>query len=94
MRGQNGSFRLFIDDIVGIDVLVALLRVELLYSEYAKRTRELVCFFIEVGAFFTRSRDDERCTSLVDEDRVDLVNDCKIMSALDHTLFIGDHIIS
>ena len=49
---------------------------------------------VEVGAVFERARDDERRPRLVDEDRVDLVDDREVVAALDHVVQFVFHVVA
>ena len=49
---------------------------------------------IQFGGFIARTGDDERCAGLVDENRVDFVDDGIIMSALHQLLGIKFHVVA
>ena len=52
--------------------------------------RQNIACLIQSGGFATLSGNDERCTRLIDQYRVDLVDDGKMQSAL-HQLFLIDY---
>ncbi len=55
---------------------------------------DLVDLDVEVGRLLGRARDDERGPGLVDEDRVDLVDDRVVEAALDHAVRRRLHVVA
>ena len=49
---------------------------------------------IETGAVFRRARDDERRARLVDQDRIDFVDDREGVAALDHLRHVVLHVVA
>ena len=76
--GERGGAVLLVD----LDVAVDEMR------------HQLVDRDVEVGLVLQGPRDDERRARLVDEDRVDLVDDREVVLALHHLRDLGLHIVS
>ena len=49
---------------------------------------------VHIRRFRTRSRNDERRTRFIDEDRVNLVDDRIVQVALNHLVFVEDHVVT
>ena len=92
--GQHGGALLLVDDVVGVDVVGLLLLVDLLDSELAQGAHELVGFLVQIGGLVALAGYDERRPRLVDQDRVDLVDDGEIVPALHHLLLVDDHVVA
>ena len=76
----------------GGDGALGLVHVEVdVFLEMADGRRELA---VGVRRARARAGDDERRTCLVDEDRVDLVDDGERMPALDARSGVGDHVVA
>ena len=73
------------------DALLLVDLVVLVALEGAGEPGELV---VELGRLRRRARDDERRPGLVDEDRVDLVDDGVDVAALDHVLARPGHVVA
>ena len=56
--------------------------------------RQNIACFIQSGGFAALSGNDERCTRLIDQYRVDLVDDGKMQSALHQLLLIDYHVVT
>ena len=59
-----------------------------------QRTDERIRACVEFCRFLSRSRDDERSTRLIDEDRVDFIDDRVVELALNTVFFIKDHVVT
>ena len=55
---------------------------------------QLVDGDVEIGAVLQRPGNDERRARLVDQDRIDLVDDGEDVSALDHLLLVDLHVVA
>jgi len=64
--GQNGRLRLFVHDIVFLDVLVGLFFVEFLDFEHSHALDQFVGFFIKIRGFVALPRYDQRGPGFVD----------------------------
>ena len=94
--GQSCGFCLFVNNIVAVvtnKILNILLGVNLFNSRAFERESEAVRHFIKVGGFFSSARNDERSSRLIDKYGVNLVNDCKVMPALNLVLLVNNHIV-
>ena len=87
---QRGGACLFIDDIVGIGLVLLLLRVHLADTLRLQRAGKRVGARVQVGGAVALSRNDQRGTRFVDQDGVHLVDDGVVMTAL-HLLLLVDH---
>ena len=93
-RERRGT-RLFVYDVVCVEVLVLLLLGVGGGVDLFSQTRdEVVCLTVKVGALVALAGDDERRSRLVDEDRVHLVNDGKGMAALHAAFLIDRHVVT
>ncbi len=85
---------LFVDHVVAVVLVLKLLVVgggeDLLFEPGDKIVRHLV----ELGRFLALAGDDQRRSGFINQNGVDLVDDGKGMSALDHFLFINRHIVA
>ncbi len=77
--GGHDGLLLLVDFVVGVA------------GERADDRGELV---VELGHVRGRTRDDQRCTGLVDEDRVDLVDDGVMVTTLDHVFLASGHVVA
>ena len=55
---------------------------------------QLVDGDVELGAVLARAGDDQRRARLVDQDRVDLVDDREVVIALQHLREVGLHVVA
>ena len=92
-RKDNVMFFL-VYDVVGVDVVVLGLLVKLLYDEFLQSAGKPVRLPVHIGRFLSLSRNDERSPRLINEYRVDLINDRKYMAALCHLLLVDHHIVT
>ena len=93
-RRKGDGARLFIDDIVPFDhVVLVFLVVERRDLRPCEGLCKPVGELIEIARFVALARDDQRGPGLVDEDRVDLVDDRKVERPLDQLLFINHHVV-
>ena len=89
--GDGDGFVLFVDDVVfGEDLGFALLD---LFAEN-EFGNDLVDADILVGGLVGGAADDERGAGLVDEDRVDFVDDGEVVAALDTVLDVELHVVA
>ena len=93
--GERGGARLFIDDVVGVDIVGLLfLLVHGRDDELLQAGDEIVRAAVEVGGLVALTGDDERGARLVDEDGVHLVHDGECVAALHHVLFVERHVVA
>ena len=61
-------------------------------------TLQLLCkditYFIKLGGFAALSGNDQRCTCLIDQDGVDLIDDTVVKISLNKLFFIDNHVIT
>ena len=94
-RRQGGGTGLFVDDVVGVDILVLfLLGVGAGVDLFAQAGDEVVGLTVQVGALVALSGNDKGRSRLVDEDGVDLVDDGKDVAALDAGFLVYRHIVA
>ena len=93
-RRQNGAVRLFIHDVIGVNVVLALLVVQLLDDVFAERADKGVGAVVQLGRFLPGAGNNQRRSRLVNQDGVYLVHDGKGVSALNHALLIHHHIVA
>ena len=91
--GDGGRMALFIDDIVGLDLVLALFIIDLDDGDMAEGAGEIVGAAVKVGALVALTRDDKGGPGLVDKYRVDLVDDGEEVAALDLLFFIYGHVV-
>ena len=91
---QVGRAGFFVDVVVAVEIVLILLLIHGRKDLFAQAGDEEIRHFIELGRFLALAGDDERRARLVDQDRVDLVDDGKIMPALHHVLLIKRHVIA
>ncbi len=92
--GEGGSSGLFVDDIVGVDIVLFLLSVLLAHPDEFQGFRKLVGAGVKVGGFVPLTRDDKRGARLIDEDRVDLIDYCVVVGTLYLVVFIYNHVVA
>ena len=91
---QRCLFALFIDDVILRNVVVVALCVHLLYDLCAQATDKSVGFFIYIVRLLAHTGNDERCSCLVYENRVHLVDNGKIQLALNKPAVTYCHIVT
>ena len=91
--GQNRIVRFFVDDIVRVDVIVRFLVIQLLDDELLHGAHQAVGALVQVADLLARARNDQRRSRLIDEDGVHLVHNRERVPALNHLLFVNDHVI-
>ena len=61
-------------------------------------TLQLLCkditYFIKLGGFAALSGNDQRCTCLIDQDGVDLIDDTVVKISLNKLFFIDNHVVT
>ena len=94
LLGEGDGVVLFDHDVIAVVLILKLLVVgggkDLLFEPRDEIVRHLV----ELGRLLALAGDDQRRSCLIDQNGVDLVDDGKGMSALDHFLFINRHIVA
>ena len=94
VRKQGSGLCLLVDDIIGGVILLLLLRVNLHDLHGSQCPRELVSSLIQVGRLVAASRNDERSSRFVYEDRVHLIDYGEIHFALHFIRLAYAHIIT
>ena len=89
---QDGRARLLVDQVVAGGRLVAVL--VLLLGALGQVRDHAVARVVDLGVLFGGPRDDERGARLVDQDRVDLVDDREDVAALHHVLELELHVVA
>ena len=93
--GQGRSLCLFIDDVVGINnIVVFFLVIQLFYLVHLQGAGKAVRYLVQVGGFVSSAGDNQRGSSLVNQNRVDLVDNGKVMTALYTVFFINLHVVT
>ncbi len=92
-RRQNGVVCFFVNDIVGIHIIVAFLLIQFFYHKFSHGARQSLGLFVKVGSRLSGARNNQRCSRLVNENGIHLVHNGKYMPALRHLLLIYDHVI-
>ncbi len=99
---QAGVAQQFLDVLVSllgqVDLLDLLVDREItravLFELWLERRDDLVDATVEFGVVVGRPRDDQRRPRLVDQDRIDLVDDGEVEPALDPVLLVEGHVVS
>ena len=94
--GNRRGFRLFVDDVVSVLVCLVLvfLIIGLNNRDRGQGAGKAICLLIKLCGFVTAAGNDQRCSRLVDQDRVNLVNDRKVRGALHTVLLVNDHVVA
>ena len=96
--GEGSGFLLFVDNVV--DAVLGVIRLHVLLGIQLSEALELECLgkavrlFIEVGGLVALTGNDQRRSRFIDEDGVDLVDDCKGVAALYLVFLVDDHVVS
>ena len=96
--GEGSGFLLFVDNVV--DAVLGVIRLHVLLGIQLGEALELECLgkavrlFIEVGGLVALTGNDQRRSRFIDEDGVDLVDDCKGVAALYLVFLVDDHVVS
>ena len=91
--GDGGGVCLFVHDIIGGDVLLALLFVHLHQRQGRQRPGKELRLPVKVGGFVALAGDDQRRPGFIDEDGVHLVHHGEVEGPLDHVLLEDAHIV-
>ena len=93
---KRGGLCLFIHDVIGLRALVLVfLLVKFGDFLHGQPARKAVADDIHLGGLLARAGDNQRGSRLVDQDRVDLVDDGKVVHvALHLVLFINHHVVA
>ena len=91
--GDGGGVGLFVDEIVAVQLVLALLLVHLHHFHGGEGAGKAVGLLIEVGGLVPLAGDDERGPGLVDEDGVHLVHHGEEEGPLDHILLEDGHVV-
>ena len=59
-----------------------------------QRTGKIVGLTVKIGGFVPLTGNDQRCARFVDQDGVDLIDDGKVVAALNQIFFIDDHVVA
>ena len=93
--GQGRGLGLLVDDVVGVnDVVVLLLVVQLLDLVHLQGAGEAVGHLVQVGGLVAAAGDNQRRSSLIDQNRVDLVDHREVVAALHAVLFVNLHVVA
>jgi hypothetical protein len=92
---QRHRFRLLVDDEIALALLLDLRQLALDDRRCTLEPRDdAIDLVVELGGFLGRAGDDERRARLVDEDRVDLVDDGVVQLALHQLLEREPHVVA
>ena len=91
---QNGALGLLIHDIILSHVLIVGLGIHFLYDMRTQTAHEFFRRLIKLVGLRALSRNDERGSRFVDQDRVHLVHDRKRIAALCQIALENDHVIA
>ena len=92
--GEGGGARLFIDDIVGVDVdVLLLLGVHLGDALALQAGDELVHDGVQLGGLLALSGDDQGGAGLVDKDGVHLVHHGEVVAPLHQLAGVDGHVV-
>ena len=94
MPGQGGSFCLLVHDKVFRDVIHQVFIVCLFNYQLRKRADKCIGPFIQVAGLGAGAGNDQRRTSLIDQDAVHLIDDRKVELPLYKLIFIYHHVVS
>ena len=93
-RSENCVVGLFVNNVICINVVVIFLGVKLLDNVLFESAYKSIRTVVHIGGFFTHSRNDKGSSRFVNKNRVNLVYDCKYVSALNHALLVDGHIVT
>ncbi len=94
-RREGRGFRLFVNNVIRVDIVSDELLVVLLgHNELFEPLYKSVRVAVKIVRRAAHTGNDKRCTRLVDQNRVDLVDDGVVVPALNHLLLVGDHIVA
>ena len=100
LLSQHGGSRLFVNYDVAVfaDLVGGILKsrggAQLLYALEIERAGEGVRLLVEVGRAVAAAGYDKRRSRFIDKYRVNLIDYCKGVSALNLELFIGHHVVT
>ena len=85
----------FIHDVISIQAFIFLfLGIGRCVDNLFQSADELIRSLIQIRGLAPLPGNDKRCSRLIDKDGVHLVHDGKVVSALNHMLFVNGHVIS
>ncbi len=90
--GEDRGVALLVDDVVAGRVLAPVF--VLFFRSLREAGDDAVGAVVQVGRLLRRPRDDQRRPGLVDENRVDFVDDREVVAGLDHRLEIELHVVA
>ena len=91
----NGSgLCLFVNDVVGVYIVLLFLSVNLYYLICSHSSCKLVCSLVKVGGLIASARNDKRSSRFIDKDRVNLVHNGKVHFSLNLILLPDAHIVT
>ena len=93
-RRDGGRLGLFVNNIVGVNVILAFFGVDLNDFERRQGGGKTVGNSVQLGRFVALARNDERRARLVDQNGVDFVDNGKVVSALDHFFLVNGHVVA
>ena len=93
--GQGCGLCFLVYDVVCVDnIIVFFFVVQLFYLVHAQASCKAVCNLVQIGGFVTATGNDQRSSCFIDEDGVNLVYYCKVMSALNAVFFVDLHVVT
>ena len=94
VRGQRRGFGLFIDDVIGIDVVLLLLGIHFLDTQAGKLSGKAVSNLVQLRGLLALTGNDQRRTRLINQDGVNLIDDGERMVTLNHCIFVDRHVVA
>ena len=94
VRRKGRGLCLLVDDVIRLDVVLLLLRVNLLDTQALEADGEAVRDLVHLRGLLALTGNDQRRARLVDQNGVDLVDDRERMAALHHRLLVDRHVVA
>ena len=92
---ERCRFRLFIDDIIRVDILALFfLLIDAGIHQFFQPRDKVVSLPVKIGALVSLAGNDQRGTGFVDQDGVHLVDNGEAVTALDHILLVKGHVVT
>ena len=94
VRGQRRGLGLFIDDVIGIDVVLLLLGIHFLDAQAGELSGKAVSNLVQLRGLLALTGNDQRRTRLINQDGVNLIDDGERMVTLNHCIFVDRHVVA